>query len=138
MHTVTTVPANVADVVETGNLLHGEKGDLCRPWLHRCGQVRRFGKEWTQMVYRCEARQNQGDARRRGLNEATNDSEHVKEAVRSKVEHSLRVDKRQFGYQKVRFKGLAKNTMRILVLFALPNLRVVRRSLMLDAGDARS
>ena len=38
----------------------------------------------------------------------------MKAAVRSKVEHPFRVIKRQFGYQKVRFKGLAKNTAQIL------------------------
>jgi hypothetical protein len=32
------------------------------------------------------------------------------------VEHSLRVVKPQFGYQKVRFKGLLKNTAQILTL----------------------
>lgn len=44
------------------------------------------------------------------LKDAVKHTEHMKSAVRSKVEHPFRVVKRQFGYQKVRFKGLAKNT----------------------------
>ncbi len=48
----------------------------------------------------------------------------------------IRVVKRQFGFQKVRFKGLVKNTAQILTLFALSNLWMARRML-LAAGEAR-
>ena len=60
--------------------------------------------------------------------------EYMKAAVRSKVEHPFRVIKRQFGYQKVRFKGLAKNTAQIVTLFALSNLWMARRTLLLNTG----
>jgi IS5 family transposase len=46
------------------------------------------------------------------------------------VEHPFRVVKRQFGYTKVRFKGLMKNTAQIVTLFALANLYLARRRLM--------
>lgn len=36
--------------------------------------------------------------------------EYAKAQVRAKVEHPFRVIKRQFGYTKVRFRGLMKNT----------------------------
>jgi IS5 family transposase len=48
------------------------------------------------------------------LKDAVKHSEHMKAAVRSKVEHPFRVVKRQFGLQKVRFMGLVKNTVQIL------------------------
>jgi IS5 family transposase len=35
-------------------------------------------------------------------------------SVRAKIEHPFRVIKRQFGYMKVRYKGLLKNTMQVL------------------------
>jgi transposase, IS5 family len=35
--------------------------------------------------------------------------EYAKAQVRAKVEHHFRVITRQFGYTKVRFRGLAKN-----------------------------
>ena len=35
--------------------------------------------------------------------------------------------KRQFGYMKVRFKGLMKNTAQMLTLFALANLYLARK-----------
>ena len=47
--------------------------------------------------------------------------------VRAKVEHPFRVVKQQFGYAKVRYRGLAKNTARLTMLFALSNLWMARR-----------
>ena len=42
--------------------------------------------------------------------------------MRAKVEHPFRVVKRQFGFVKTRFRGLAKNTAQLVTLFALSNL----------------
>ncbi|MFX8262287.1 transposase, partial [Acinetobacter baumannii] len=50
--------------------------------------------------------------------------------VRAKVEHPFRVVKQQFGYAKVRYRGLAKNTARLTMLFAMSNLWMVRRQLL--------
>ena len=56
-------------------------------------------------------------------------SSHVK-SEREKVEHPFRVIKRQFGYIKTRYRGLAKNRAQLFTLFALGNLFLVRRKLM--------
>jgi IS5 family transposase len=40
------------------------------------------------------------------------------------------VIKRQFGYVKVRYRGLAKNTAQLHMLFALANIWMVRRQLL--------
>lgn len=50
--------------------------------------------------------------------------------TRSRVEHIFRVLKRQFGYTKVRYKGLAKNAAQAFTLIGLTNLYLVRRRLM--------
>ena len=50
--------------------------------------------------------------------------------VRARVEHPFRVLKRQFGYLKTRYRGLAKNRAQLFTLFALGNLFLVRRKLM--------
>ena len=42
--------------------------------------------------------------------------------IRAKVEQPFRVIKRQFGYVKVRYRGLKKNTAQLVTLFALSNL----------------
>jgi IS5 family transposase len=63
--------------------------------------------------------------------------EYLKAAVRAKVKHPFRVIKRQFGFQKVRFKGLAKNTAQVMTLFALSNLWMARRTLLASSGEIR-
>lgn len=50
--------------------------------------------------------------------------------VRARVEHPFRVLKRQFGYIKTRYRGLARNRAQLFSLFALGNLYLVRRRLM--------
>ena len=42
--------------------------------------------------------------------------------VRAKVEHVFRVVKCQFGYRKVRYRGIAKNGAQVFALLALANL----------------
>lgn len=45
--------------------------------------------------------------------------------------------KRQFGYTKVRFRGLAKNTAQLVTLFALSNLWMARRHLLATTDEVR-
>ena len=68
------------------------------------------------------------------LKRATEKLEMLKAKFRARVEHPFRVVKRQFGFQKVRFKGLAKNTAQIVTLFALSNLWMSRRRLLAMTG----
>ena len=49
--------------------------------------------------------------------------------IRARVEHLFRIVKRQFGYTKVRYRGLAKNTAQVMVLIGLANLYALRRRL---------
>ena len=51
-------------------------------------------------------------------------------SIRSRVEHVFRVMKRQFGYTKVRYRGLAKNAAQVFTLIGLTNLYLKRRQLM--------
>jgi IS5 family transposase len=46
--------------------------------------------------------------------------------VRAKVEHVFRVVKCQFGYRKVRYRGIKKNAAQVFALLALANLYLVR------------
>ena len=50
--------------------------------------------------------------------------------VRARGEHAYRVVKRLWGFDKVRYRGLAKNKARAYTIFGLPNLYMVRRQLM--------
>jgi IS5 family transposase len=49
---------------------------------------------------------------------------------RANVYNRFRYYKRQFGFVKVRYRGLAKNTAQLKTLFALSNLWMVRHKLM--------
>ena len=49
-------------------------------------------------------------------------SEEALASVRAKVEHPFLRLKRLFGYGKVRYRGLMKNTQRLALLFGLGNL----------------
>jgi len=50
-------------------------------------------------------------------------------SVRAKVEHVFRVLKCQFGYRKVRYRGIAKNGAQVFSLLTLANLYLARRQL---------
>jgi IS5 family transposase len=49
--------------------------------------------------------------------------------VRAKVEHVFRVVKCQFGYRKVRYRGIEKNAAQLFALFALANIFLARSRL---------
>ena len=56
-------------------------------------------------------------------------AEKLKASVRAKVEHPFLKVKRLFGYNKVRFRGLAKNTQRLALLLGLGNLLTAENQL---------
>lgn len=66
-----------------------------------------------------------------------NEIERLKASVRAKAEHLFRVIKRQFGFTKVRYRGLAKNTAQLVTLFALSNLWMTRKRLMKMTSKVR-
>lgn len=51
-------------------------------------------------------------------------------SIRAKVEHPFRVLKKQWGFTKVRYRGIEKNTARLFMMFALGNLYMKRYQLM--------
>ena len=54
-------------------------------------------------------------------------AEQRKASTRAKVEHPFLYVKRHFGYGKVRYRGLAKNTQRIAMLLGFTNLLIAGR-----------
>lgn len=68
------------------------------------------------------------------LKAATQWLERLIASVRARVEHPFRVVKRQFGYSKVRYRGLEKNAAQV-TLFALSNLWKARHRLLSLQGS---
>ena len=135
VHTVTTTPANEADVNETASLLHGKErvvyGDAGYTGADK--QIERKGLDWQIARRRSSVKALPKGREKRAVEK----SEKRKASIRARVEHPFRVVKRQFGYVKVRFKGLAKNTAQILTLFALSNLWMARKRLLAMTGELR-
>lgn len=130
VHSLSCTAANAHDSTEVGNLLHGAE---TRVW----GDSAYTGKK---EVLRAKAPAARDFTHRRGvrgqpLSAAERAVNKTKSKVRAKVEHPFRVLKRQFGFRKVRFRGLAKNTNHLMTSFALVNVvlgkRRLRRSRML-------
>ena len=59
--------------------------------------------------------------------------EAAKAHIRAKVEHPFRVIKQQFGFQKTRLRGLAKNRCKINVMAALTDVFLARGHLLATA-----
>ncbi|WP_076036143.1 IS5 family transposase [Xanthomonas campestris] len=137
VHHVHCTAANVADVTVTHALLHGKEDSVF-------GDSGYTGADKREELQDCEAAffiaakrsvlQAIGNKRERAREQRW---EHFKASVRAKVEHPFRVIKRQFGYTKVRYHGLAKNTAQVLTLFALSNLWMKRKQLLPAMGSVR-
>ncbi len=121
VHTVTTTPANVGDVTAVDKLLHGKEKTVYADagYLGAEKRAPKRGRTWYIAAKRGSVKAMLEGELKDAFQKHT---EHMRAVVRSKVEHPFRVVNRQFGDQKVRFKGLAKNTAQILTLFALSNL----------------
>jgi IS5 family transposase len=124
IHTILASAANVADALALPHLLHGKETRVWGDQAYR-GQselmrtVAPRARDFTNQRYRWGKRV---DERIKAVNR-------TKSRVRAKVEHSIGIIKRVFGFQKVRYRGLAKNLHRLEVSAALANLYMMRRRL---------
>ncbi len=90
------------------------------------GAEKRPEHEGRQVIRHVAARRNtyKRHGKRNALYKVIHKIKKAKAQVRAKVEHPFRVIKWQFGYVKMRFRELAKNTAHMATLFALSNLWV--------------
>ncbi len=128
VHTVIGTAANVCDLNVAGALLHGQEqaaiGDAGYQGVHRRAEA--LGPTWHVAMRPGKRRQL---VRTKLLDALLDALERMKASIRAKVEHPFRVLKRQFGFVKVRYRGITKNTSQLHTLFALSNLWMVRRLL---------
>jgi IS5 family transposase len=133
VHTVTTTAANAHDVTQAHALLHGEEEVVFADSGYR-------GVEKREEIQAQHPDVDWQIAMMPGKRKALNKSkpshalreklEKLKASIRAKVEHPFRVIKCQFGHRKTRYRGLAKNTSQLLVMFALSNLWMVRKRIL--------
>ncbi|MEN4013929.1 MAG: IS5 family transposase [Bellilinea sp.] len=134
VHHVACTAANVSDVTQAHKLLHG-KEDTVFGDSGYTGVGKREELSAAKAVFLIAEKPSTIKAMKtkREQREART-LERLKASVRAKVEHPFRVIKRQFGYIKVRYRGIAKNAAQVLTLFALSNLWMSRRRLLPAAG----
>lgn len=133
VHTVIGTAANVNDVTQAHGLLHGQETDVFGD-----AGYQGVDKRHPELPVNWHVAMRPGKRRTLDLASALarkiNEVEQIKASIRAKVEHPFRVIKQQFGYAKVRYRGLAKNTARLTMLFALSNLWMARRQLLSPQG----
>jgi transposase, IS5 family len=125
IHSVVVTPANTADCKVMDKLLHGEErrvygdqayksqGELIRAKAPKAKDFTNRQCKWKHF-----------------FDEAIKAKNRTKSRIRSRVEHSIGVIKRVFGFAKVRYRGLAKNANRAFVTAALANIFLVRYTVM--------
>ena len=120
VHSMATTPANVHDIKQAHRLLHGEEravwGDSGYVGVDKREENREFDVGWYVAM-------RTGQRRKLEPGSAQAIAERVKSSIRAKVEHPFWGVKGMFGYAKVRYRGLAKNTERLAVLVGLYNLK---------------
>lgn len=134
VHHVACTAANVSDVTQAHRLLHGEE-DVVMGDSGYTGADKREELQGVKSVFLIAEKPSVIKAMKTKREQVqARVLERLKASVRAKVEHPFRVVKRQFGYMKVRYRGLAKNAAQVLTLFALSNLWLARRRLLPAAG----
>ena len=130
VHTVKGTAANVNDVIEANGLLHGHETNAFGDAGYQGAHKRPDAKDGVTWHVAMRPGKRKALDKSTKLGALTDEIERLKASIRAKVEHPFRVIKRQFGFTKVRYRGLKKNTAQITTLFALANLWAVRRELM--------
>jgi IS5 family transposase len=137
VHTVVTTAASVHDVTQTHALLHGKEKTVFADAGYT-GADKRDELKRKRIDWHIAERRHKVKALPEGeLKDVTLWLEHLRAKVRARVEHPFRVIKQQFGFQKTRYRGLAKNGAQLNTLFALSNLWMVRRRMLSSMGEVR-
>jgi transposase, IS5 family len=125
IHSVVASAANVHDSQALPYLLHGKERRVWGDSAYR-GQrevIRKYARHARDFTQTRATNNHPLSDQQRSRNR-------TKSQVRAKVEHCFLVIKRIFGFNKVRYRGLAKNLHRLQVTCALTNLFNARNHLL--------
>jgi IS5 family transposase len=120
-HSLSTSAANISDVTRAADLLHGDEQRVCGDSGYQ-GIDKRPEHQGRKVEWNIAMR----PGKRAVLNPRSRVAriERKKASVRAKVEHPFRYVKQVFGYVKVRYRGLHKNTQRLALLLGFTNLLI--------------
>jgi IS5 family transposase len=130
VHSLVGTAANVSDITQTASLLHGEEQEVFADagyiGVEKRAELKDRAVKWHIAMKR-SALKAVADPELKTLTERV---ERLKAKLRARVEHPFHVVKNLFGYRKVRYKGLKKNTAQLHSLFGLANLVIAKRALL--------
>ena len=126
VHTITGTAANVHDIAETSKLLR-EDDDVCYGDSAYIGAENRLeiknDEHLSKVKFQiCRKPSKLNVSKDYAGIDWEREIEHRKASVRCKVEHVFLIVKRQFGYSKTAYRGIAKNMNRFHMLFGCANL----------------
>jgi len=128
VHSLSTTAANVHDGTQMSKLLHGEEREVFGDQAY-WNESHRQTALAAGIRYRINRRPT-----RTPLSKYQRYINRRRSAAQARVEHAFHVVKRLWGFNKVRYRGLAKNTARLYTAFALANLYLLRRRLLPAQG----
>jgi len=129
VHSLSTTAANVSDFSQLPKLLHGQERELYGDQAYWSVLHRQAARE-RGVRYRVNRRPQPGYP----LTAAQKRLNRLRSGTRARGEHAFHVVKHLWGFTKVRYRGLAKNTARLFSCFALANLYLLRRRLITPQG----
>jgi transposase, IS5 family len=127
-HSVSVTAANQADISELPNLLRENDQVVFGDAGYASDEYKR-GARALGMVWRVQDKAKPKGSLGAALSGSQKKRNRRNSGIRARVEHLFRIVKRQFGYTKVRYRGLAKNAAQVMVLIGLANLYALRRRL---------
>ena len=124
VHTAGVTTGSVHDAKVMDNLIREDDRAVYGDKGYASGEKKRLAEK-AGVVWAVKAKAKPG----RDLTRAERRRNRRFGKIRAKVEHVFRVMKCQFGYRKVRYRGIAKNGAQVFALLALANLYLARRTL---------
>jgi len=125
IHSVVVTPANTADCKVLGDLLRGDETRVYGDQAYKSQRelIRAKAPKAKDFTNRqCKWKHY--------IDDAIKAKNRNKSRIRARVEHSIGVIKRVFGFTKVRYRGLAKNGNRVFISAALTNIFLLRYTLL--------
>jgi len=126
IHSVETTAANEADITLTSKLLHGEERNV---WGDAGYQGVEKREEHAQREVNWFVAMRPGKQAQLPESHPLKQAERIKSGIRAKVEHPFLYIKVLFGYNKVRYRGMKKNSNRLHLLAGITNLLIGQKYL---------
>jgi transposase, IS5 family len=132
VHTVKGTAANEADINQMAAVLHGAEEDVFADAGYT-GADKRPEHEDRDVCWNIAIKRSIIKALPKGLRDLAEPVERALAQVRAWVEHPFHIVKNLFRHKKLRYRGLAKNTAQLHTLFALANLVIVKKTLLVQS-----